>query len=124
MHVRQEKTGAVLAIPIHPDLARVLAAVPPTQLTFVETRHGTPFGAKAFSNWLARACDKAGLGTQCTFHGLRKAACRRLAEAGCTPHEIMAISGHTTLKEVTRYTNKVDRKHMARAAMKRLRGAS
>ena len=32
-------------------------------------------------------------------------------------HEIMAISGHTTLKEVARYTEAVDREHNARAAM-------
>jgi integrase len=119
MHVRQEKTGAVLAIPIHPDLGHVLAAVIPTQLTFIETRRGKPFSAKAFTNWFARACDQAGLGAQCTFHGLRKAACRRLAEAGCTPHEIMAISGHATLKEVTRYTKAVNQARMARSAMAR-----
>ena len=32
----------------------------------------------------------------CTFHGLRKAASRRLAEHGCTPHEIAAITGHAS----------------------------
>ena len=30
---------------------------------------------------------------------------RRLAEAGNTAHELMAISGHKTLTEVQRYTN-------------------
>lgn len=53
----------------------------------------------------------------CAFHGLRKAATVRLAEAGCTPHEIASITGHATLKEVVRYTNTVDRKRLARAAM-------
>src|SRR5262249_53533281 len=36
---------------------------------------------------------------ECQPHGLRKAAGRRLAEAGCTAHEIMAVLGHTTLTE-------------------------
>ena len=36
-------------------------------------------------------------------HGLRKAAARRLAEAGCTEKQIAAITGHTTLKEIARY---------------------
>jgi hypothetical protein len=27
-------------------------------------------------------------------HGLRKACCRRLAEAGCSSHEIIPVSGH------------------------------
>ena len=30
----------------------------------------------------------------CVFHGLRKAALTRLADAGCTVHELAAISGH------------------------------
>jgi integrase len=38
------------------------------------------------------------------MHGLRKAAARPLAEAGCTTHEIAAITGHKTLSEVERYT--------------------
>ena len=40
----------------------------------------------------------------CVFHGLRKAALTRLADAGCTTHEFAAISGHKTLSEVERYT--------------------
>jgi integrase len=60
---------------------------------------------------------------ECTFHGLRKAACRRLAEAGCTVHEIAAISGHATLKEVERYTKAADQLRLARAAMARTMAA-
>ena len=56
---------------------------------------------------------------RCTIHGLRKAACRRLAEAGCTVHEIAAISGHATLKEVERYTKAADQARLAQAAMAR-----
>jgi integrase len=119
MHVRQEKTNAVLAIPVHPELARVLVAVPATQLTFIQTLKGTPFTGHAFSDWFGKACDAAGLDARCTFHGLRKAACRRLAEAGCSANEIAAISGHSTLKEVARYTRAVDQAKMARNAMAR-----
>jgi integrase len=59
------------------------------------------------------------LDARCEFHGLRKAACRRLAEAGCSANEIAAISGHATLKEVARYTAAVDQARMARNAMAR-----
>ncbi|HWW36986.1 MAG TPA: tyrosine-type recombinase/integrase [Xanthobacteraceae bacterium] len=52
----------------------------------------------------------------CTVHGLRKAASRRMAEAGCTPHEIAAITGHRTLKEVERYTRAADQARLARQA--------
>jgi len=47
-------------------------------------------------------------------HGLRKAACRRLAEAGCSANVIASISGHTTLTEVARYTKAADQERMAR----------
>ena len=40
LHVRQEKTNAALAIPVHSELARVLAAVPSTQMTFIQTLKG------------------------------------------------------------------------------------
>jgi integrase len=65
----------------------------------------------------ALACDRAGLSSACTFHGLRKAACRRLAEAGCTVHEIAAISGHASLAEIERYTRAADQERLARMAM-------
>ena len=54
------------------------------------------------------------------LHGLRKAAARRLAEAGCTEKEIAAITGHTTLKEVARYTRAADQKRLAAGALDKL----
>jgi integrase len=119
VHVTQQKTGVPLRIPIHPELAAVLATVPSGNLTFITTLRGKPFAGKAFTQWFAVACKRAGLSPDCTFHGLRKAACRRLAEAGCTVHEIAAISGHASLKEVERYTKAADQARLARAAMER-----
>jgi len=88
-------------------------------MTFLLTLKGTPFTDHAFSDWFGKACDAAGLSSACTFHGLRKAACRRLAEAGCTVHEIAAISGHASLREVERYTRAADQARMARNAIAR-----
>jgi integrase len=45
-------------------------------------------------------CDLAGVNL--SAHGLRKAGATRLAEHGCSDHEIMAWGGWTTLKEVQR----------------------
>jgi integrase len=123
LHVKQQKTGAVLAIPVHAELDTVLAATPGHQLTFLTTLRGKPFDGKTFTQWFAVACDRAGLSAECTFHGLRKAACRRLAEAGCTVHEIAAISGHKTLKEIERYTNAADQELLARKAMSKTAGS-
>jgi integrase len=116
--VRQQKTGAMLAIPIHPELARALAAAPKANLTFLMTDHGASFTAAGFGNWFRDRCDEAGL-SQCSIHGLRKAACRRLAEAGCSANEIAAISGHTSLREVARYTAAASQVHLADQALDR-----
>src|SRR5262249_41315706 len=56
---------------------------------------------------------------RCKAHGLRKAAARRLAEAGCSASEIMAITGHKTLAEVERYTRAAEQERLARRAIKR-----
>jgi hypothetical protein len=53
----------------------------------------------------------------CTPHGMRKRCLTDLAEAGKTIHEIMAVSGHLTMREVERYTRMADRARNARRAM-------
>jgi integrase len=46
-------------------------------------------------------------------HGIRKAAARRLAKAGCSANEIAAITGHASLEEVARYTKAAEQKRLA-----------
>ena len=117
--VKQQKTGATLAIPVHPHLQAVLDVTPSEHLTFLTTATGKPYGGNALSEQFRNWCDAAGLPRRCKPHGLRKAACRRLAEAGCSGNEIMAISGHATLKELVRYTKAADQARLARNAMTR-----
>jgi integrase len=50
-------------------------------------------------------------------HGLRKAAARRLAEIGCSEKQIAAVTGHTTLKEVARYTRAANQERLAADAI-------
>ena len=97
--VRQGKTGAELADPGASHLHAVLDATPSEHLTFLVTATGKPYGGNAFSEQFRNWCDAAGLPTALQAAGLRKAACRRLAEAGCSVNEIMAISGHATMKD-------------------------
>lgn len=117
LFVRQQKTGAELAIPLHLELQSAIDATPSGQLTFLVTNFGKGFTAAGFTNWFRQQCKLAGLPLGVSAHGLRKAACRRLAEAGCSAHEIAAISGHATIAEVQRYTKAADQKRMARSAM-------
>ena len=132
VNVRQQKTRAMLAIPLHSALAAIIESQAVTQkpqngnqgadgtlnnLALLTTAYGKPFTAAGFGNWYRDRCNEAGLPEHCTAHGLRKAACRRLAEAGCSANVIASISGHTTLTEVARYTKAADQERMAREGM-------
>jgi integrase len=124
LSVTQEKTKGRLAIPVHTELQHILDATPSAHLTFIVGERGKPMTPTFFSRWFRQQCDAAGLPQRCTAHGLRKAACRRLAEAGCSANEIAAISGHATLQEVARYTKAVDQARMAKNAMARQNGGA
>jgi integrase len=117
--VRQQKTGAALEIPIHSELGRIIAATPSEHLSFLVTNErgkSKSFTAPGFTNWFREMCRDAGL-PHCSAHGLRKALARRLAEAGCSEHEIAAITGHRSLQEVRRYTQAASQLVLARRAM-------
>lgn len=121
IHVVQQKTDARLWIPLHAALAAEIAQAPTTQLTLLQTQYGEPYTAAGFGNWFREAAAAAGL-IERTAHGLRKSASVRLAEAGCTPSQIKAITGHKNLAEVTLYTDAADQERLAREAMDRLEG--
>lgn len=120
----QQKTGQEVSIPIHPSLQAVLDDLPRDNLTFIMSERGGPMTPEGFTNWFRKLVEsvvdadgKRLLPDGLSAHGLRKATCRRLAEAGCSAHEIMAISGHQTLAEVTRYTVAANRVHLAERAV-------
>jgi integrase len=123
IHVRQQKTGAELDIPIWPELQSILCATPNENMTYLVTEFGKPFTAEGFGNWFRARCNEAGL-PQCSAHGLRKAASRRLAEQGCTVHEVAAITGHASLNEIQRYTKGADQRRLASSAKAKARTSS
>jgi integrase len=120
LQVRQQKTGVELLIPVHQTLAEIIAKTPKDHLTFLTTQYGRGFAGVSFGHWFRKQCNAAGL-PHCSAHGLRKAAARRLADAGASTHEIAAITGHASLREVQRYTRGADQKRLARAAMARMK---
>ena len=108
-----------LMIPIHPALARALQAGPVVGLTHIITnKRGKPM--QRLGKLIATATKAAGLPPKCVAHGLRKAALRRLAEAGSTTKQIAAVSGHRSLSEIERYTARADQAGLARAAIAKL----
>jgi integrase len=120
LRIKQEKTGTELSLLVLPELQEIIAASTVGLTTFLVNDLGQPFTARRFGRWFREQCNKAGLPPYCSAHGLRKAAARMLAEAGCTEHEIAAITGHASLQEVRRYTKAANQKHLATAAAQKL----
>lgn len=118
LHVAQSKSGGEtrLWLAIDPALQAELDQVQAGQLTFLQTQYGKPFTPAGFTKWFRENARAAGL-TDRTPHGLRKAGSRRLAEDGRTPSQIMAVTGHKNLSEVTLYTASADQTRLADEAI-------
>jgi integrase/recombinase XerD len=139
-HKTLRTTGKMLKIKMLPSLQAALDAMPKPDhgtelpLAFLTNDYGKPFAsAAAFGNKFADWCRAAGLkpvmcddGRVRNFraHGLRKAALRALAHAGCTGIELMHVSGHSSLKQLQEYLDEVEQEHMADRAMDRLAEAT
>jgi len=121
--VDQRKTAggeqAHLEIPVHPKLREIIDSTPSDHLTFLVTSFGKPYSGNGFGNSMREWCDAAGC-SDVSSHGLRKACARRLAEIGCTTHEIASITGQASLSEVERYTRAANRNRLAQSAMTKL----
>lgn len=102
-----------ISIPIHPEFQSVLDTIQHHHLNFITTERGAARSEKAFTNWIIEAARDAGLPAHRSPHGLRKSACIRLAEAGCSASQIMAVTGHRNLAEVETYVREANRKMMA-----------
>ncbi|MBV8971441.1 MAG: tyrosine-type recombinase/integrase [Sphingomonadaceae bacterium] len=119
--VTQVKTGTQLLLPMLPELTAAIAAMPADNMTFLVTAYGRPFTAAGFGNWFRAQCDAAGL-PHCSAHGLRKAAMRRMAEAGFTQQQIKAWSGHKSDAEVATYVRDASQIALADASAPMLGG--
>lgn len=121
--VTQQKTGAKLWIAAHADLRMELDTWKRTAPTILTSSTGQPWApstfAPAVSKELRSRVEFSGL----VFHGLRKVAAARLAEAGCSIHEIAAVTGHQTLQMLAHYTREAGQKGLATAAIRRLETA-
>jgi integrase len=106
-----------MEIPIRPELMSLIEATKTGPETFLVNSLGRPYSRRGFTDWFGKACEAAGVPGR--SHGLRKAAAARLAELGATEKEIMSITGHTTSKEIKRYTEAADKRKLAANATAR-----
>lgn len=118
--VRQEKTGEALWIPCHSALKAELDSWARTSTHILTNKHGKPWRRGAFLHAVSDAFRRRPELNGCVFHGLRKTAAAKLAEAGCPPHHIAAITGHKSLSMLVHYTKEASQREMATAAIARL----
>jgi integrase len=118
----QQKTKAALVIPVHPELKVELDVWKQgaTALTILTNANGVPWDPHLLSYHMPAALARIDLPSDLNVHGLRKLAAANLADAGCTMHEIAAITGHESLSMVQLYTKSADQERMANAAILRL----
>ena len=119
--VRQAKTGKKLVIPAHINLRIMLSEREYDPEDYILTNF---YGGKWQDNTLSVAVLRhlKALNINRSLHGLRKTAAVKLAEAGCTVHQIAAITGHSSLKMVQHYTKGVEQKRLAEKAMETWNG--
>jgi integrase len=123
--IRIERThgSADVDIPVSDELQAACDAMPKMHLTYIVSAQGRPRSKYGLGNDFAKWATEAELPKRCRLHGLKKGGMRRLAEAGNTTHELMAISGHKTLSEVQRYTDAADKKRLASSGMAKRKAA-
>jgi integrase len=108
--------------PLPTELVTAIKACPspPDSLTFLTNEQGRPFSKRTFNRWFRKQVAAAGLPDSCVPHGLRKGGGCIMAESECTPHEIMSVMGHSSLKEAERYTRSYDRRRSAARAQEKV----
>jgi len=117
IQLTQEKTERPVKIPVLPALRAELEAwkTDRSSMTILEF-HGRPWGLTYLSKHLPNRLEAIGLPRN-GLHGLRKLCAVRLAEAGCSTHEIAGITGHDTLAMIQKYTKDVSQAELAKKAM-------
>lgn len=120
IHVIQQKTRKPLAIPVHPllkvELERMANENVKGSPYILTTSSGVRWSPDYLSTRMTKEAKAAGVTK--VLHGLRKTTASLLAELGCTPYEIAAITGQS-LREVFNYTRVTDQKALAQKAMDR-----
>lgn len=112
----RQKTGVAAEIAMTPESREVIARTTDIAPAFILTSRGKPFIPEGLGKRFRDAAEEAGITAR--LHGLRKAFCVYWAERKSTTHQIAAMAGHISLKEVELYTKAADRKRMVRLLVK------
>jgi integrase len=119
IHVRQNKTGTKLVIPMHRDLRARLEAMQKRSTRILTTKNGRPWTYHHLARELREELIRLGLG-HLSFHGLRKLAGASLVDAGADAKDVQAILGHQDIRQSEEYVASADQKRRAVAAILKL----
>lgn len=107
----------VLRIPLHSALEAELDATPRAGITIITGRMGKPITQRPLRESLQDFA--ADMGFEVVPHGLRKNSVNSLLEAGCTPHEVAAITGQS-FQMIEHYARRVSQHKLGEAAIFKL----
>ncbi|MGM4872896.1 tyrosine-type recombinase/integrase [Bradyrhizobium sp. 956_D2_N1_5] len=122
---KTNKTGQEVSIPIHPDLAHILAVSPHhNAITIAATTSATPWTESGFNSSFIKAMaalKKVGkIGQGLTFHGLRHTVGTLLIEAGYDIDTVRRWLGQKTLAMAIHYSHSADTSEKMREVVGRL----
>ena len=111
------KNGEAMdGIPISPELAAEISAVPATDLLLFRNKVGAPISPNRFGEMFRRACDAAGLPADLRAHGLRHTGACEAAERGESMLTIMALLGDRSPQAAMVYVRQAETARLLRDA--------
>jgi integrase len=117
IHVRQEKTDELVVVRLHRELLKTLMKIERRSDYILATKRGNAWDKTALTKAIKarlRAIGEPDL----VLHGLRKAAGVRLAEAGASVQQIMAVLGHRSPRMALYYCEQANKRELSDSAMR------
>jgi integrase len=126
--VKQAKTGKILQIPLHTELRPIVSECRERSAIYLIAKvNGDPFTTDDLHAMWTREMKKepqAAIRREgYVFHGLRKNACIKLFEVGCTEKEVESITGQSPAM-VAHYSKRVNQLKLAKRAMAKMEGSN
>ena len=126
-HRNQEPVIAYVPIldELHESLAAARAAgILGSQFFIRQDDKDDHYSKESLGNLVRKWLRKADIPNGYSLHGLRKLCVCRLIERGCDPHDVMAVTGHQSLKEIDRYAKGYFRKQKKDTVYQKWRDAA
>jgi integrase len=117
---RKLKHDKLQSLPVHPDLARSIAATPHGDFAFITQGNGLPYKSDStLSDMMRRWAKQAGV-EGVGPHSFRKRGATAIIDADGNETDAQQFLNHTTTAETRLYTKERDRRRRAERAISRI----